>query len=819
MNNCPVCQSPLRLDETCPVCLLKLALNYKKAHLPEETLEELRDLNALFPQLEIQRLVGRGGMGAIYQARQTSLDRNIALKVIDRSISNDTNFLNRFEREAKALAKLAHPNIVSIYDFGHTSDGTAYFMMEYIHGLNLREAIQSMPIDVPYALEIVRATAEALQYAHSKGIIHRDIKPENILLSDDGRIKLADFGIAKINNTRNDRKITATRQVLGTVHYLAPEQLESPHEVDHRIDIYALGVILYELLTLQVPVGNFEPASQLNPNVPLELDQVILRSLHRKPATRFQSAEEFARAIEKCANLLPEYLQPLEPTLPTHQKVIGVPFEAQAVYGFAEVQGTMQVTHLGLKLEFRTQDAFFGGLKSNTETIEVPWNRLLRIAYRPGILNGTFHISGDTFSVFEKFPNNHLGTISLKVKRKNTDLVQSALDSIRQYQPNLLPVASRKKHESPEINIGVAFGIIALGIFNFAILMILLVTISTQSLTYYLPKDTHDILAVVIFSILAPHFTAQLGLGIAYVIAPYRKLAQLGAFTCMIPTTPLFPISFIFGWWALKQFNPKPSAATPTPKPQTPRWGLTTTIFEIESKYATLISILESALGVALAAILLAWTIGFYPYELRLRCIGPVDEEAISSFAKNRLYGFQDVLSYAEADRLTVRCLQFQRKGIIDALRIAEAPSLVVCTKNLADMSPDSATFIPSLTGPEIKYTVSRQVAATREILISREIPIPPQWLAKIETQDQESIAVTWSREGLLKLQQLIDLGDKELVLGLKINGWIEAFSLDSPLRDKTTHFKWIQPTETNSDSVKAALRGPNLPVEFEMLN
>ncbi len=133
------------------------------------------------------------------------MDRDVAIKIIDRTISNDSTFLDRFDREAKALARLSHPNIVAVYDYGRTSDGLAYLVMEYVHGLNLREALQSMAIDVSYSAEVIEAVSQALEYAHSKGVVHRDIKPENILLSDDGRIKLADFGIAKNQRCRSAR--------------------------------------------------------------------------------------------------------------------------------------------------------------------------------------------------------------------------------------------------------------------------------------------------------------------------------------------------------------------------------------------------------------------------------------------------------------------------------------------------------------------------------------------------------------------------------------------------------------------------------------
>ena len=162
-------------------------------------------------------------MGAVYHARQTSLDRDVALKVIHKKVSSDAAFVERFAREAKTLAKLSHPNIVTIFDYGQTADGTAYLVLEYVDGIHLREAISSGSIGADEALHVVSTICGALEYAHSKGVVHRDIKPENILLGEDGTLKVADFGIAKIvDESVRVPTLTATRQVLGSLHYLAP---------------------------------------------------------------------------------------------------------------------------------------------------------------------------------------------------------------------------------------------------------------------------------------------------------------------------------------------------------------------------------------------------------------------------------------------------------------------------------------------------------------------------------------------------------------------------------------------------------------------
>jgi len=258
--------------------------------LPEE-------LAVQFPQLEIIELIGKGGMGAVYKARQPNLDRLVAIKILSNHIESDSTFTERFQREAKALARLHHPGIVSVFDFGQT--GSMYFlMMEYVDGLNLRQAIKAGTLTAQDALSIVPKICEALQFAHEEGVVHRDIKPENILIDKRGHLKIADFGLAKIlDQAPDDFALTHTNQVLGTPKYMAPEQLEGTHGVDHRADIYSLGVVFYELLTGELPIGRFPLPSQKT-SLDRRLDEVVLRALEKDPELRYQAADEFKTNVE-----------------------------------------------------------------------------------------------------------------------------------------------------------------------------------------------------------------------------------------------------------------------------------------------------------------------------------------------------------------------------------------------------------------------------------------------------------------------------------------------------------------------------------------
>ncbi len=250
-----------------------------------------------FPQLQIVALLGQGGMGAVYEARQKSLDRLVALKVLLPDVDRDASFAERFDREARSLARLQHPNIVTVHDSGQSGD-LYYFIMEYVDGSNLRHVMNAGAVEPSRALAIVGQVCDALAYAHEQGIIHRDIKPENILLDKIGRVKIADFGIAKlVSRGSTDYTLTAPQQIMGTIHYMAPEQIESTAEVDHRADLYSLGVVLYELLTGELPIGRFPLPSQRAP-VDGSLDEIVLHALEKEPARRYQRADDVKTDIE-----------------------------------------------------------------------------------------------------------------------------------------------------------------------------------------------------------------------------------------------------------------------------------------------------------------------------------------------------------------------------------------------------------------------------------------------------------------------------------------------------------------------------------------
>jgi predicted Ser/Thr protein kinase len=306
-NKCPQCGAPLPsgvLAGLCPACLFKQGAAADTAVSPEAAAFQpptVEEVAKLFPQLEIIAFIGKGGMGAVYKARQPGLDRIVALKILPPQTAAGSGFIERFNREARALAKLSHPNIVAVHEFGQVN-GLPYFIMEFVDGLNLRELERAGKLSAREALQIVPQICEALQFAHDEGIVHRDIKPENILLDKKGRVKIADFGIAKILSGRPDVAITETGGAIGTPHYMAPEQMEKPTTVDHRADIFSLGVVFYEMLTGELPLGKFAPPSSRKVEVDVRLDDVVLRALEKDPELRYQHASQVKTAVDTIAS-------------------------------------------------------------------------------------------------------------------------------------------------------------------------------------------------------------------------------------------------------------------------------------------------------------------------------------------------------------------------------------------------------------------------------------------------------------------------------------------------------------------------------------
>ena len=313
---CPICGALLAgagASGHCPRCLLKRGMEPDTRGFTQDVPAESQweppspaELSAQFADVAVIELLGRGGMGAVYKARQRQLDRVVALKILPPAIGRGSSFAERFANEAKALARLNHPGVVTLYEFGKTQADLYFFLMEFVDGLNLRHLMRAGRIGPREALAIVPQICDALQYAHDQGIVHRDIKPENILLDRRGRVKVADFGLAKIvgqeeaaagNVAAVNDALTEGARTVGTPQYMAPEQISHPGSVDRRADIYALGVVFYQMLTGELPAANFEPPSK-KMLIDVRLDTIVLRALEREPRRRYGQAAELKTQVE-----------------------------------------------------------------------------------------------------------------------------------------------------------------------------------------------------------------------------------------------------------------------------------------------------------------------------------------------------------------------------------------------------------------------------------------------------------------------------------------------------------------------------------------
>ncbi|MGQ9849843.1 MAG: protein kinase domain-containing protein, partial [Aggregatilineaceae bacterium] len=270
-------------------------------------------------QYRLEALIGRGGMASVYRARQESMDRDVAIKVMAAELAHNSEFVARFEREARVIARLQHPHILPVIDFGRHGD-RVYLVMQLVEGGVLSDRLRQTPLTLTQVTRFLTQIASALHYAHQRGVVHRDLKPNNVLLDTQDNVYLTDFGIAKMlaGTTTTAQSLTATGSVMGTPAYMAPEQWRS-EPVDARTDIYALGVILFEMLVGALPFHADTPFSMMykhfdtpppplhaiNPTLPPALDAVVLRALAKDPADRYPSAQQLADDFARAVAALP----------------------------------------------------------------------------------------------------------------------------------------------------------------------------------------------------------------------------------------------------------------------------------------------------------------------------------------------------------------------------------------------------------------------------------------------------------------------------------------------------------------------------------
>lgn len=471
-NVCPDCGHTLTNGGLCSRCLLRLGKNNGEApslggkRSPAETTPHLplgsfplTEIARLFPQYEILELIGRGGMGTVYKARQVSLDRLVAIKLIEET-EVDPTFAERFSREAKALARLSNPNIVTVHDFGQIG-AKFYLVMEYVEGMNLRQAIDLYAFEPTDALRIVEQVCQALQYAHSRGVVHRDIKPENILLTEEGTAKIADFGLAKLLDANQPQvSLTATRQVMGTLAYMAPEQIEGAASVDHRADIYSLGVVFYELLTGHLPLGRFDPPSHSLNSIDKRIDPVVMKSLSRHPRDRYQAAADLASDVANLSStnidaesVSYDALNAYAATAPAKDATayygaaadkqfssadleMSIPFKVKDLHlGFATAVGVVHGGENMLRIEWKVRDNLFNVIESKLHSIEVPFSALSKLQLRDYGVALRLRIKTRSLETLGSLPQKEPCTATLTIARADAEELRWWIERQQQMYP------------------------------------------------------------------------------------------------------------------------------------------------------------------------------------------------------------------------------------------------------------------------------------------------------------------------------------------------------------------------------------------------
>lgn len=447
-------------DRPCPHCLMALGMKASDAPTvaPHANLDAYTPLvervDAAFPDLEICHLIGQGGMGVVYQARQINLDRIVALKILSPRLAQDPTFSERFLREAQTMAKLSHPNIVTVFDFGQVEE-FYYLTMEFIDGVNLRDTIATNKISAAEALAIVPQLCEALQYAHDKGVVHRDIKPENILIDKSGSIKIADFGLAKVLEPTPDQvSLTATQQVLGTRNYMAPEQLESPEAVDHRADLYSLGVVFYELLTGELPLGRFALPSEKRPYVSSRLDDVVMRTLEKDPGRRFQQASQIKTACQSLDQPAAAQAPAPAAVAETQAKplLLGPPLPVTLEDLFASLasaSGLLRGFETYLELDYEVRDAVVAH-RWASKKVQIPLENIISLRLKKRWAGSYIEFQADQFDAVKDVPSSQQGKFRVYFKKKDREIAEQLAWQIQKrigsFQQELYAPSPPMKH-------------------------------------------------------------------------------------------------------------------------------------------------------------------------------------------------------------------------------------------------------------------------------------------------------------------------------------------------------------------------------------
>jgi len=616
---CPGCQAEVAADAPhglCPACLFQRIIEGR-----DEAEEPVAgrtppagfvppapaELGQHFPQLEMLALLGQGGMGAVYKARQTKLDRLVAVKILPPEVARDPAFAERFSREARSLARLNHPHIVTVHDFGDV-DGLYYFTMEYVDGRNLRDLLQAGALPAAQVLAIVPQLCDALQYAHDEGLVHRDIKPENILLGRKGRVKIADFGLARlVGLTPTYLTLTGTHEVMGTLLYMAPEQMKRTHTVDHRADIYSLGVVLYEMLTGELPLGRFAPPSH-KAAVDERLDQVVLKALAREPAERYQDAGAFKQDVVAAlaaaagapgqASAASGRSRPAPLSTPAWPSVrfhIAMPHPHDyevAARGLLNRDDNALI----VEFEFAKKNAWkkfkdFFQEPDRPHEVRIPLDQVASLSYGWGWgrLPRSLMVKVKRLSILAGMPGSKQGQLQLYIQREDRSAARELVESITgatSAGAGAGPARAVYDREQARLAIGApAVGLFVTGLVTLlcwfcTVLFVIFESFNPQAeLRYWQPSSLFWLILILVGSLILPVSTVLMTSAVMMRRLRWYPLACTSAILAMVPWSPGWLIGLGFGIWTciilgkpevVEAFYPSRARAAPaaTPAPR-----------------------------------------------------------------------------------------------------------------------------------------------------------------------------------------------------------------------------------------------------------
>jgi serine/threonine protein kinase len=568
--SCPRCQTPLSADAPdgiCPECLLRQVIDDRQAEeraasvrspAPRFVPPSPRELARHFPQLEVLELLGQGGMGAVYKARQTKLDRLVAIKILPPEVARDSAFAERFTREARSLARLNHSNIVTVHDFGDV-DGLYYFTMEYVDGRNLRDLLQAGALPPAEALAIVPQVCDALQYAHDEGLVHRDIKPENILIDRRGRVKVADFGLARlVGLTPTYLTLTGSQEVMGTLLYMAPEQMKQAHSVDHRADLYSLGVVLYEMLTGELPLGRFAPPSR-KAAVNEQLDHVVLRALAREPAERFQDATAFKQEMQAALSAAP-VVGSQRPVTPNKHSWPSARFEIRDQHERVTASGLVSRDHETLILEVESAKKRFKSFfkeSGKPQELRVPLHDIasLTFGWGWGRPPRSVILKVGRLAALGGMPGSELGRVQLFIAQEDRAAARILFEDLMEgiaasHGPDSVSFSASIEEAQREVATS-AGGLLAtgiLGLFSWLVAGLVLVGFLYKEVI----NDPPKLIAVVVLGLLVGALaSAQIGGALLMRWLRSYPVAATGAILAVIPWSPAWLIGLPYGILAI----------------------------------------------------------------------------------------------------------------------------------------------------------------------------------------------------------------------------------------------------------------------------